>query len=241
MKEHYTLSGAQWLMHKFPLYGNAANINAGAIVIAGATSGTNLGFGIVGAAPYTDVLGLTQSQHNSAAAGDDSKQDGTKYSQDTKVICNPDLVLFCELSTPAVAAIAIASVSTVTVTVTGAEASNAGSWLWGSDNQLQYVTGTGSNTWTTKTASGWTAATTLSRLNPLFWTLMDLNTTADKLLPAAAAGTGRIRILESYLSFKGKRDKLDPTKHSGVTYDSTLKIFADIVFLNHAFGNRGAS
>ena len=62
------------------------------------------------------------------------------------------------------------------------------------------------------------------------------------LLPAAAIGTGKIITLENYIATGGfRRVVLDPTKHAGVTYNASTKLFADIIFQNHAFSPIGAS
>lgn len=247
MKLHYHLSGGQTFIKKFPLYDAGTVIPEGAAVVKGATPGTNQGFGIVAPAACAGVLGVTAQQDPIVVTQTDSKQDGTVYTR-YKVIVNPDAVYLCELSLPATAAIAIASVSAATagatVTVTSLEDDIDGGWLWGSDGVIQWIATSASGSCTIKSANAWTAATTLSRLLPLFKILQDLDATAVKLKPAAAIGTGKIITLENYVQTKpnARIETLDPTKHSGLTVDVTYgKLFADIIFQNHAFANIGAS
>lgn len=241
MKFHYTLSGGQTLLKKHPLYSATTAIVAGAVIMKGATPGTNQGFGIIGAPAYPGVLGVTEVADANTSAGGDSKQDGTAYTR-YKLCINPDAVFLCEATDPTTTNIAVASTSTVTVTITSLEDDIDGGWLYGSDYQLQWIATSAAGSCTTKTATGWTSATKVTRLLPLFKILLDLNTAGTKLLPAAAIGTGKVIVIENYISrSNGKPEPLDPTKHSGITYDAATKIFSDIVFQNHAFANIGAS
>lgn len=242
MKFHYSLGGGGLNMKKYPLYNVGTVIPEGAVVMKGATAGTNQGFGIIGAPAYPGVLGVTAEPDSFTTTQLDSKQDGSKYNR-YKLIVNPDAVFLCELTDPTTTAIAVASTSTVTVTITSLEDDIDGGWLWGSDGQVQWIATAASGSCTTKTATGWTSSTKVSRLLPLFKILLDLGTDGTKLLPAAAIGTGKVIVLENYIQLpSGKREVLDPTKHSGNTYTvAQTKLFSDIVFQNHAFANIGAS
>lgn len=241
MKYHYTLSGSQTLLKKFPLYSSTTAIVTGAVIMKGATPGTNQGFGIIGAPAYPGVLGVTEVPDTNTSAGGDSKQDGTAYTR-YKLCVNPDAVYLCELTDATTTAIAVASTSSTTVTITSLEDDIDGGWLYGSDYQLQWIATSASGSCTTKTATGWTSATKVTRLLPLFKILSDLNTAGTKLLPAAAIGTGKVITFENYISRSNQKpDPLDPTKHSGITYDASTKLYADILFQNHAFANIGAS
>jgi len=243
MKFHYTMSGAQTFLKKYPLYSATTAIPVGAVVMKGATPGTNQGFGIIGAPAYPGVLGVTEVADTNVVAGGDSKQDGSAFTR-YKLCINADAVYLCELTDPTTANIAVASSSTVTVTITSLEDDIDGGWLWGSDGQLQWIATSAAGSCTTKTATGWTSAIKVSRLLPLFKILTDLNTAATKLLPAAAIGTGKIIIVENYVQQKpnARIETLDPTKHSGITMDNTFaKLFSDIMFQNHALTAIGAS
>lgn len=241
MKFHYALNGSASRLKKYPLYSATTAIQTGAVIMKGATPGTNQGFGIIGAPAYPGVLGVTEEPDNNTSAGGDSKQDGMAYTR-YKLVVNPDAVFLCELTDPTTTNIAVASTSTTTVTITSLEDDIDGGWLFGSDYQLQWIATAAAGSCTTKTATGWTSSTKVTRLLPLFKILQDLNTAGTKLLPAAAIGTGKVITLENYIQLpNSKREVLDPTKHSGVTYNSFTKLFADIIFQNHAFANIGAS
>lgn len=239
MKAYYTLSGAQWILKSYPMFGNAANISEGAIVMAGATSGTNQGFAILGASALATVLGIMTVKHTSAAAGDDSKSDGTKYTYlNKKVIINPDAVVLADHVAAATAAINPTSVSTTTVNNGSAEGNIQGGWLVGDDNQCQYITASSANTsFTTKSSSGWSSTTNLAKINPIFFSLLAVDSTATKIQNAAGAGTAKVRTLENYIRSKAVPfQRLDPTKHSGTTFDSGLVISTELIFRDHYLG-----
>lgn len=244
MKAHYTLSGGQFVLADIAMYGNGANIVAGAAIMRGVTETTNFGFGIVATGALAYVLGVMEVTHTNTSAGTDSKIDGTAYTYLDKEVCvNPDCVYLAEHTAPATSAIAIATMAGTSVTVTSLEQSMAGSWFWGSDNQLQYIVTQGaSTTAVTKTASGWIAGTTtLTRLTPDFAILVALSSDATKIKNAAGAGSGKVAIYRSFLQSPSIQfQRLDPTKHSGVTSPG-LRLFQDILFQDHAFANRGAS
>lgn len=240
MKFHFALNGGGQILKPVPLYSAGTTIPEGAAVVKGATPGTNQGFGIIAPAACAGVLGVT-TVADSKASGLDSKQDGTAYTR-YKVIINPDAVYLAQVASPATAAIAVASTSTTTVTITSLEDNIDGGWLYGSDYQLQYLTASASGSASSKTATGWTSAITVTKVLPLYSILQDLGTDATVLTPAAAAGTGKIIKLENYISISGqKREVMDPTKHSGVVFDAATKIYSDIIFQNHALSAIGAS
>lgn len=235
MKFHYDLTGAQQLYMDIPVYGNGAAMLEGALVARGATPGTNQGFGILAPTGLASVLGLLGELHALVSAGADSKQDGTAYGL-RKILINPFAVLLAEWST---GAIAVASTSTTTVTITSLEDDIDGGWLLGSDGQLQYLTASAAGSCTTKSTTGWTSATTVQKITPLFHVTTTLSTDCTKLNQAAAAGTGKARILQNYIKANGVPfAPLDPTKHSGLTLTSP-KAFSDVIFTDHAFGING--
>lgn len=235
MKFHYDLSGAQQMYMDIPVYGNGSAMLEGALVAKGATPGTNQGFAILAPTGLAAVLGLLGELHAAVSAGADSKQDGTAYGF-RKVLINPFAVILAEWDT---GAIAVASTSTTTVTITSLEDDIDGGWLLGSDGQLQYLVASAAGSCTTKTATGWTSSTTVQKITPLFHATTTLNSTSTKLNQAAAAGTGKARIIQNYIKANGVPFAvMDPTKHSGLTLTSP-KVFSDVVFTDHAFGING--
>lgn len=235
MKFHYDLSGAQQIYMDTPVYGNGAAIKEGALVARGATPGTNQGFAILAPTGLAAVLGICGELHALVAAGLDSKQDGTVYTP-RKILVNPFAVMLAEWDT---GVIAVASTSTTTVTITSLEDDIDGGWLLGSDGQIQYLVASAAGSATSKTATGWTSATTVQKITPLFHATTTLSSDATKLNQAAAAGSGKSRIIQNYIKAVGiPFQPLDPTKHSGLTM-TTPKVFSDVIFTDHAFGING--
>jgi len=238
MKFHYDLSGCQQIIKDIPIYGAGSGLLEGATIMKGATAGTDQGFGVIAtAASLASVLGVLAEVHaDPGAAGDDSKQDGTVITY-RKVLINPFAVFLAE-NYPGSLAIDAAS-ATTNVVITNLEDNIDGGWILGSDGMLQYLTASAAGSATTKSAHGWDAADTATKILPLFHALLTLKTTAEKLQNAAAVGTGKARVIENYIQAAGvPRQKLDPTKHSGITY-TDCKIFTDILFTDHAFGING--
>lgn len=242
MKYVYSLDGSKEISRDFPVYGAGADIVEGAVVIRGATPGTNGGLAIVGTGALTDVLGVLQELHDYSVSGD-SLIAGTAYIR-RRVIINPMAVYRAEYD--GADDMDVASTSTTTVTVTSLEDNIDGGWLLGDDGsgaygtgttgaQLQYIAASASGSCTTKTSSGWTSANDLIKVLPLMHQLIRVNTAADKLGTDAAAGSGLASIIDNWISADGlPLQQLDPTKHSGLTLFNP-KVYSDIRFLNHAY------
>lgn len=257
MKLAFTISGSQALLKPLPMYGNGTKIGVDCGVMKGATAGTNDGFYVVGAPAYAGFAGVLTTDSASAVAGDDSKEDGTKYTR-KKVIVNPDAVWRAEHTDPVTAAIAVASTSGATagatITITSLEAGIGGGWLWadydgvvGGNGELQYITnnnGGGSCVIKSVQSTAWTSATLVAKIERLGKILSDLDTACIKLKNPVAAPTGKVITLENWIQQKpnARIEILDPTKHSGLVVDNSFtKLFSDIIFQNHAFANIGAS
>lgn len=222
----YDLTGAEPIVRDIPVYGNGAAIVDGALVMRGATPGTNQGFAILAASGWAGAIGVIQETHALVSAGADSKQDGTAYTF-RKVVINPWAVYRAQYDT---GAIAVASTSSTTVTITSLEDDIDGGWLFGNDGQLQYITTASAGSCTTKSATGWTSANTVQKVLPMFHLFGTLDTTAVKLNHAAAVGSGLLANLDNWVEARGiPRQRLDPTKHSGLTLTS-VRLFSDVHF-----------
>lgn len=233
----YTQDSSRESYVRYPLFGNATTINQGAVVIRGATAGTNTGYGIVGVPTYTNVLGVTMAQF-AAATTDNDPTVGSKYLK-TPIICNPTAVFQAPYDTvTSTNGLTIASMSATpgNPTVTSLEAVDGG-WLLGSDGFLSYIDSISAGAATLKTAAPWTAGTQkVAKIFPLGHLLVDLTTTADALkITAAAAGTGKITVLYNTFSANGFDNvQLDPTKHSGLTLTNPV-VTAYIMFQSHCY------
>lgn len=229
----YDLCGGEPIIREYPVYGAGVDIVKGAVVMRGATGETDLGLVVVGAGALADVVGVLEELHDFSVSGD-ALQAGTLYAAAyRKIVVNPFGVWRAQYDSADT--MAVASTSGTTVTVTSLEDNIDGGWLLGNDGRLEWIVTSASGSCTTKGTSGWTSANTLLKIIPLFHQLVKVNTAADKLGTDAAAGSGLVANLQNWIEARGvARERLDPTKHSGVTFTSP-KIYSDITFRDHAF------
>lgn len=240
-------------------------INQGAVLIAGTTDGTNLGMAIVGAAPYTNVVGVTPSRVptalstiNTPAYVDSSQV--TPVDTQQELIVNPDAAFFAEYDQTSTLT---GTSSGTTLTITSLAGTLAGGWIYvvaGSTGSGTNPAGTncglllaikastsGSCTLYTAPAVALDGTETLIKIQPRFTQLVNLNTTADKIASVAAAATGKISILENYFRAPGYPDqKLLPTKHTGLVLPNVNTVlnpplispvfYSEITFQSWAFG-----
>lgn len=232
------VSGGGPIVRKYPVFGNASNINVGAAVMRGATPGTNQPFAILATGALADVIGVIEVTHTSASAADDSNVGGTLYTTRSMVI-NPFAVFRIEYDLTDT--MAVASTSGTTVTITSIEDNIDGGYVYAVSGtgagRLAFITAADGSTVTTKETTGWDSTTTLIKILPLWHQLVKLNSTADKIGTDAAAGSGLVTVLGSYIESDSiPHQPLDPTKHSGLTGLNSLnvKFSADIIFRNHA-------
>lgn len=239
MKFVYDLQGNSEIVRDLPVFGNGAAINVGAVVMRGATPGTNTPFAILGAPTYPDVLGVMEEPHAAVSAGTDSSVDGV-YLTRRKIIINPLAVFRAEYDQSTL--LTVASTSGTTVTITSLEDDIDGGWLYAVSGtglgQLQFIATSASGSCTTKTATGWDSTTRVIKIHPIFHQLVDLTTTGDKVKSAAGAGTGSLSVVDVLIEADSiPIQVLNPTVHSGLTGLNSLnvKFYADVVFRNHAF------
>lgn len=237
MKFAYDLHGFQEIVRDYPVFGNAADIVEGAIVMRGATPGTNQPFAIVASGACADVIGLLKELHDYSVDGDSNVGGTTLVNR--KILINPFAVFQAEYDQTDT--MAVVSSSGTTVTITSIEDNIDGGWVYAvagtGKGQLQFITAADGSTITTKTASGWDSTTTLIKILPLWHQLGKLNTAGDKLGTDAAVGSAVITNLDNWIQADTiPFTKLDPTLHSGLTGLDTrnVKFYSDIIFRDHA-------
>lgn len=211
------------VIKRIPLYGAGTDIVLGAAVIRGATPGTNAGYGIVGVPSYAGFIGCTEALFQ-ASVSDNDPAAGTKYiltpvGLSVKPLYSID---YDAVTTSVGLTIASMSATPGNPTITSLEAVDGG-WLLGSDGFLSYIDSISAGAATLKNAAPWTAGVQkVMRIFPRWHQLADLNTAATNFkITTAAAGTGAICVVENYIRAIGyDRILLDPTKHSGITFQS---------------------
>ena len=224
---------------RIPLFGNATDIKLGAAVIRGATPGTNAGYGIVGVPTYAGFIGCTEALFQ-ASVTDNDPTAGTKYILTPVVLAVKPVYSIDYDAVTATNGLTIASMSATpgNPTVTSLEAVDGG-WLLGSDGFLSYIESISAGAATLKNAAPWTAGVQkVMRIFPRWHQLADLTTDATIFkITTAAAGTGAICVIENYIRAIGyDRILLDPTKHSGITFQSptpySYTVFRTVVASN---------
>jgi len=237
MKFVYDLHGHSEIVRDYPVFGSAANIGEGAVVIRGATPGTDQPFAILGTGALTDVIGVIKETHTNSVAGDDSNTTGTNFTE-RMILINPFAVYRIEYDQTDT--MAVASTSGTTVTITSLEDNIDGGYLYAVGGtgigRLAFIVTSADGSCTTKETTGWDSTTTVIKILPLWHQLVKINAAATMLGTDAAAGTGTVTILQNYIEADSiSLTRLSPVTHSGLTGLSTrnLKLFADIIFRNH--------
>lgn len=229
----YSLFGGQQLKRSIPLFGNATDIKAGAVVMNGGTDGTNNGYGVIGASTLNKYIGVTEALFQ-ASVKDNDPTTGLKYIL-TDVTINPDAVYQTEYEQSSQLSIA-SVVAATSFTVTSGE-NLGGGWILGVGapglGYLAYVSSTSTGTYTPKTLTfPFTTASKVIKIMPLYSPKVNLTTDTTKIIGSnAAQGSWLIRVLENYVKAPGfDLQALDPTKHDGITFASGVKMFAMLTF-----------
>ena len=232
-----TASGRDPVIVKVPLYGAAADIADGALIMPGVTAETDLGLFIVGTntAAGVDALGVLQGLHDYSVVGD-SATAGTSWVFGDVELCDQYQPVWIEYDQSDTAA--VASTSSTTVTITSLEDNIDTSYLVKTDGagtcHTAYLTASASGSASSKTATGWAAADTVIKVLRLGHQVAKLNTAADKIGTDAAAGTWTVFVLENWFEAAGyPLQQLDPTKHDNLSL-TKARFYAKILVRNTA-------
>ena len=240
MKFAYDLQGNSEIVRDYPVFGDASDISEGAVVIRGATPGTNQPFAVVGTGALTDVIGVIKELHDFSVSGDPTTT-GTVFIE-RKIIINPFAVWRIEYDSADT--MAVVSTAGTTVTITSLEDNIDGGYLYAISGtgigRLAFITTSASGSCTTKETTGWDSTTTVIKILPLWHQLAKINTAATMLGTDAGAGTGEITVLQNYIEADSiGHTRLSPVTHSGLTglNSRNVKFYADIIFRNHALNS----
>jgi hypothetical protein len=222
-----------------PLYGGAADISKGALVMRGATPATNNGMAILASGAGADIIGI-------ATTGLDYSVDGETLIAGTAHVVKPvePIAPFravrMEYDKTSVITCTQA-VSTTTMTVTSLEDNIDAAFLYTvagtGSGQTNYLTASAAGSCTLKAAFGTSLSTdtTFLKILPRFHPLGGLVSAGTKLASTAAAGSWTVMILDSFIERNGRMEPLDPTKHAALTGLSSLasvRFWADVLVRN---------
>lgn len=212
------INGQDPIIVKLPLYGGAADIADGALIMPGATADTDLGLFIVGASTGPDAVGTLRGLHDYSEVGDSSVL-GTSWVYGNVELCDRYNVLEVEYDQSDT--MVVASNSGTTLTITSLEDNIDTSWVYNvTQKELAFLTASASGSATQKTAMGWAANDVAIKILRLGHQVAKLNTAATKIGTDAAAGTWTVFILENWFEDMAggyAPQMLDPTKHHGLT------------------------
>lgn len=213
-----SLKGQDPIVVKVPLYGGAADIADGALIMPGATADTNLGLFIVGASTGPDALGTLRGLHDYSVVGD-SNVNGTSWVYGTVELCDRYQPLEVEYDQSDT--MAVASNSGTTLTITSLEDNIDTSWIYNTTKkELAFLTASASGSATQKTAMGWEANDTCIKILRLGHQVAKLNSAATKIGTDAAAGTWTVMIMENWFEDMAggySPQMLNPTLHDNLT------------------------
>lgn len=231
----YPASGRDPVIVKLPLYGGAADIVDGALIMPGVTAETDLGLFIKAATAGADAVGTLRGLHDYSVVGD-SNVDGTSWVEGEVELADQYTPLWVEYDQSDTAD--VASTSTTTVTITSLEDNIDTSWLFSTDGagngKLAFLTTSASGSATSKTATGWTSADNVIKILRLGHQVAKLNTNADKIGTDAAAGSWTVFILENWVeSSEYGLQRLNPTVHDNQTL-TNAKFYAKLLVRNTA-------
>src|SRR3990167_8675861 len=224
----------------FTIRSGATTVDDGALVMRGATPGTNGGMLIVGAPAYADAVGILLEELLGTAT--DSNIDGTTENR-RKVLYDPFGIYLFEYSQAAANDVAVTSSSGTTITVGSLEDNIDGGGIYvvnstNSNLQLRYLTASAGGRATQKAALGTnlTSADNIVKVLPRLHQLVDLVTSSVTILTAAAAGTGRLCVVENYVDDTGIAFKpLDPVGDSPRTLTANARLYSALTIQNSAF------
>lgn len=235
---------------KYPIYGAAADIAQGAVVMRGTSTGTDLGLAGVGASALADSYGVLCSLHDYSVVGDSATTGDTWVYGD--VYDDPMAIFRAEVSLTDTATGFVMAAAASAGTQTNINAATFDSmWVYvvsdsvgSSEGQLHFIEATSAtDVMTFRTVAATAIDTTNSNciIIPEVGSLkVDLNSAATKV--AYAMGTAgwanawEMRVLGTHIVYDGiALERLDPTKHDAKTglQNNNVHFFCDLIFGDH--------
>lgn len=221
----------------FPVSGGGSAVVRGALLRKGSTPATMNGhLRLAASTNLDDVLGILQEAH---ATADDTDVAGTIFKTHPCDLVMPYRVVRLEYSMAAADRIAATqAVTTTTITLTNLEDDIDAAFLYvvagTGAGQTNYLTAAAAGSATLKAAFGTNLDQTsrLIKILPRFHTLANLTSDGTKLTSQAAAGTGRVIVLDSWLVRNNNEVQLNPVSHAALTKLNSLtslRFEADVV------------
>ncbi len=235
MKFSYDLYGGPAHIKEMRVYGST--LSKGALVMRGATIGTNPDGVIVAASPFTDAIGVIEEPVLSTQT---ASVLATGVTLLHKVIVNPFAVYRVEYSQAAADTFTGTMTSAGTaITCASLEDLNGGVIYNVTSGVLQAIIGGSGLTTLTAFSPVVASSDYVLKIQPNLAKLIDFNTAATMIggtgQAQAAAGSGIVSILDTYIEADTiPLQKLRADLHSGLNLLSKHpRFYADIVFTKH--------
>lgn len=236
MQLDHLLYGGQEQVRDVVVRHGATAIAKGAVVMKGATPGTNNGMAIVGSGSAVDVIGVLLESVATTETDSDISGD-TQILK--KCVISPDAVYLVEYDQADTIA---GTSSTTTFTLGSLEDDIDGGWIFvvtgdptSTAGDLRHIVASTAGSCTTSSSfSTDLAGGTQIKILPVWHQLLKLNTAATKIGSDAGAGSGRFTILENYFQADGiPFQRLDPVKWQNTNDLTNAKFYAKIIANNH--------
>ena len=225
-----------------PIYGGAADINAGTAVKVGTTPGTDNGALIKAdsASAIPDIVGVLQEMLD-YSVDTETLIDGTTFVTKPVELFAPVRIVEIEFALSGITC--TQAVSTTTMTVTSLEDDIDAAFFYVYEGtgigQTNYLTASAAGSCTLKAAFGTSLDTTSKfiKIYPRFHDLIELNSDGTKLGSGADVGAVKGTVWDVWIERNGQRESLNPTKHAALVSLNglrSIKFGADISFRDTA-------
>lgn len=202
-----------------PITGSGSAVADGTMMMRGVTADTDLGLVIPISGAGANALGRLLGAH---ATANDSLVAGTTWTYREIELLDciyTEMVEYDQADT-----MAVASTSGTNITITSLENNIDTGWLYAVSGtgagKLAFLTASASGSATSLTATGWDSTTAVIKIVPIMHGLVKYSNTTrgTKIGTDAAAGSGAVRVWETWFEAKGiSLQQLDPTKHDNLT------------------------
>lgn len=211
-----------------PVSGGGSAIATGALLMRGATPGTNNGMLIpaTGSSATPDIIGILRGPH---ATAEDTTIGGTVFTTRPVDLVIPARIVRAEYSQASGDLITCTqAVSTTTMTVTSLEDDIDAAFIYvvsgTGAGQTNYLTASASGSCTLKAAFGTSLDTTSKfiKILPRFHQLASWTSDGTKLSSQAAAGGAKVIVIDTFMIKNAFEVQMSPVSHAALTGLSSL-------------------
>jgi len=209
---------------KVPIHAGA-DIAEGALIMPGVTHDSDISAFILASGAAANAIGVLASLYDFSVEGTSAPETGVTYVLHEIIKILPGSIVDCEYDQTSTITTGTYTAGGVTLAIGSLEDNIDGSWFYSVAGtglgQLMYVIGSAAGTATLKEActTALSTDTTFIKILREGHALLTLNSAGTKLGTAAAAGALTWKVLHNEITYDGMEgwERLDPTKHSGLS------------------------